>query len=276
MKVFLFLLSINLGSLFLNAQQKTIDSLKKNLNHTQGEAARWELLNELTKVYKLEIRDYDSAYIYSKMAINSADALDDDLSLANSFFQMGSVQQHKNHLDSSIFYLEKAMNYSTPAEQPKLFGNIYNTLGITYSKIPDYQQSVKAFELALGYFDDANDQKMLGWTYSNLGLVQSSQGNFDKSIASHFSALKISERLLDQESMLIDYNNLGVAYGRKEDIENMTKYYHMAYDLSIEIDDPYKIGSISSNMVNVYIESNQYDSAYTYAKKALQMAHEIR
>ncbi|MFZ1800883.1 MAG: ATP-binding protein, partial [Chitinophagaceae bacterium] len=162
----------------------------------------------------------------------------------------------ESYRDSAFYFGEKALALSKKLDQKYYEGFILCDMGYNYNNSGDYGNALKCFIDATKLANDktlsdhiiatpfiksyiqkdtaTNRRELLGWIKNSLGILYGLTGNYDK---------KLSE--------LLEAKNL---------VEN-------------HVTDNFLIAGICSNIVDVYLYKNQFDSALFYQR--LTMKYEV-
>ncbi len=130
-----------------------------------------------------------------------------------------------------------------------------------------YEYATFAEQLAISEGDSIN----LGRAKANLGWIFYRTGVWDKAFRYSRDAFLISFRIKDKQGMAMSLNNLGVIYYKQKNYQEAIKKFREAYQIGFEIEDPYVIIRSFNNLALNFLATNELDSAYNYAYRALEI-----
>ena len=117
-----------------------------------------------------------------------------------------------------------------------------------------------------------NDSEYLAVGHFYLGQALKDKGSYEQSVNYLFKSLKIKE-ILGQETHGVEAL-LASVYGRIEDMEKSSYYYHKVLNNLNQGDKPIYKYAAYNNFGDAFYLNAMYDSAYYYFSKALQTAIE--
>lgn len=134
------------------------------------------------------------------------------------------------------------------------------------NKSEAFEFAKEAEKLALSL----NDSMSLGAAKENLGWIYYRTNVWEKAFRYSRDAYLISFRIKDKDGIAMALNSLGVIYYKQKNYIEAIKKFKEAYSIGIEVDNHYVvIRSLNNLSLNHYATDN-LDSAYYYAYKALQ------
>ncbi len=141
----------------------------------------------------------------------------------------------------------------------------YKLLGIIYYSNTRYPEALDYWNKSLEVFTQLNDKSGIANMQNNIGSIYKDQGADDKALENFFGALKNSESQKDSNKIFISLNNIGSVYQHKEGTYEMALgYYLKAMQLKRHITNPDQLGTILSNIGEIYLSRKNTDSALYY------------
>lgn len=214
-------------------QAHAIDSIKRTLPVQEG-YDRVASYNELAWYYRNF--DVDSALIFSRIALNHAQSLGADSTLAAAYNSMANSFESTGNLDSADYYFRQSL------EKRVLLG----------------------------------DSLRVAKTLNNLGILYDERGLFSLSLQNYFRSLRLFEEYSDDpfdRAMVL--GNIGIVYKKQRAYDQVLEYYQKALDLYKEIGSKFGQVVTQGNIGSVLINLQRYEEAETYAAEALKGYQEL-
>ena len=170
-------------------------------------------------------------------------------------------------IDSLIQFLERT-DGNTASEIQEL-NDVSSKFSSTYPTIAEqFARKALAKSIEQGY------RPQEGAAYLNLAVVFRTRSDLTKALEYSFSALNLFEELGDSSKMALSANAIGRYYGDIGNWGNASKYYEISLNLSGN--DLKTRGKTLNNIGSMYHDRDNFDSAYIYFQKALDIGLEIK
>lgn len=141
-----------------------------------------------------------------------------------------------------------------------------------YFKKNEIKKAIDSYYKGLKASEDLRDKGAMFDMYTGLGLCYFSLQQYDKSLEMHLKSLEIGKELKDNRSKAYPLVLIGADYFKLKNNEKAVYYYLQCK----KFQDVFGTNMLSFNIYNSiaagYNLTKQFDSAYKYASKALQMA----
>ena len=207
-----------LGSAFRQAQliMEAVQAYKNALIHAENKKERQAAHTSLGNLYQT-IGEQKSALEHYEAAVNLADELGDNVSLAWAYGNMGNAYLGLFENDKALEFLTKSLDLTIAHEPtPQAIGRVYNNIGTAYQSMKMLDQAQEYYDMALNQaiygMDEAGEARVRG-NYGNLLMMQK---KYDSAISHYTEALDIS---IDRSIMFTAYHNRGCAYYEKSEAE---------------------------------------------------------
>jgi len=241
---YILVLLLLLCALCLNAQQRTVDSLKKalaNLSSTE----RIDCLNELSNVY-WGMRIFDSAKQYALSAISESNKIDYPVGAGVAYYNLGNVDYEIGNFAEVEKNSSQAIAFFGRVNAQKLLAKAYLLLGQGIWAQSKFDSAKEQFSKATQIFVHLHDKVDLGNSYGLIAAEEEERGNYEESFQYCMKALEYHS-----ESAFIP---LGQLYADVGDYETSLDYYGRVRDKNMKIYVNLKIGE-------TYYMAGKYDSA---------------
>lgn len=176
------------------------------------------------------------------------------------------------------FYQVSLTNYSfakdilnqITTDEPDTYKDLYSKISKCYMRMDDSEKALEYIEL-IGSIDNnyspTQEVEMLVLKAKKL----LSEGKYLDSKNYFTKALKIIEKEENKDKLAQVYLTVGKIYGEMGDNEKLLQYSEKVYDLKKSDSDEYMMDSLF-NIIESYIDSNNFEQAKKYSKLALAAA----
>ena len=155
-------------------------------------------------------------------------------------------------------------------DEPDTYKDLYSKISKCYMRMDDSEKALEYIEL-IGSIDNnyspTQEVEMLVLKAKKL----LSEGKYLDSKNYFTKALKIIEKEENKDKLAQVYLTVGKIYGEMGDNEKLLQYSEKVYDLKKSDSDEYMMDSLF-NIIESYIDSNNFEQAKKYSKLALAAA----
>jgi tetratricopeptide (TPR) repeat protein len=182
--------------------------------------------------------------------------------------------------DTSLILLDQSESLSRKLDFADGLGNSYNNRAIIYTVSGDFDDAVKYYSMANEQFERNSDAEGVGFCFSNMAICYEYQSMFDSALVYNQKALEVRKKYDLQKGIAQSNINIGVIYFNKGFYRLALKHYLDAlnfYENKTEksaIDKSY-LGSVQTNLGNIYIELNDLKNARKYLNGAVENFTEV-
>ncbi|WP_264520792.1 tetratricopeptide repeat protein [Flavobacterium sp. N1994] len=215
-------------SLFVNGQNKAIDSLSWQLTHTKSDIVKAKTLNNLASEYLST--NPKQVLQYATKALQLAKSIGFKVEEGNAYHLLGNANVLLGNYTQALDYFSKS-------------------------------QTIFENELPIGSEENINEIKNgLARAYGSIGYVFMEQSNYDKALQFNFKSLKIFEETNNLKKLARVYNNIGVIYKSQNELFKALVYYEKCLDIQEKLKDE-NIGTTTSNIGLIYLLKKNYPKA---------------
>lgn len=170
---------------------------------------------------------------------------------------------------TSYSFAKDILNQIT-TDEPDTYKDLYSKISKCYMRMDDSEKALEYIEL-IGSIDNnyspTQEVEMLVLKAKKL----LSEGKYLDSKYYFTKALKIIEKEENKDKLAQVYLTVGKIYGEMGDNEKLLQYSEKVYDLKKSDSDEYMMDSLF-NIIESYIDSNNFEQAKKYSKLALAAA----
>lgn len=275
MRSFVSTIVLLLFCVFLQAQQKEIDSLNHLLQiHKTADANRLHLLNSLAYYYATV--NVERGLELSDEAIAIAERLNDKAQLGRAYINKANNYITAGKDSLALNLLHKVLEF--PNADKNSNGEVFYGIAKIHQNWSQYDTAINFYQQAYPIFEAKKDYLNLAKVLNGMGICYMYSSNYPKALETYIQALHYYE--IDEQTHTLGYanvlSNIGLIYGRMEyKLQFSLEYYERA--LRIYKQNDYKLGIANtlSNMANVYDNLNEPLKAIDLQKQAYDIFEAI-
>lgn len=292
------------------ANANAVDSIQNLLDQETNVEKRALLRRNLASAY-YDAEKYEECIAQTRVLLKHKSVFNDSL-LCRIYQKLAFSFQKIQLLDSSLVYFEIANPYCEKSQQIQLLSNNYLSQGFSCFSLNRLEQACGFFEKSRQSFFSIGDSLWgakatinLAMAYSQmdknldqlvllkeaekiiraskeprpvmvlkaqLGGIFSNAGVKDSAVTSYMDAIRMSEKLKDSNSMAIYYGNVSQLYTNAEQYGLAKKYAKKAVQLNHQIN---RIGGLAYShfgMGRIYDYTEEYDSSLAHYRIAIRNA----
>jgi len=220
---------------------------------------------------------YDSAEkIYHRLL---AELPPNDPSLADLYWDLGSVTLDKAAYDSSLEWFQKSLviHEKKGSSNYQNIGNLYKSIGNVYYRKRELERALENYNKAIELFRNANDEdhSSMAHFYNNIALVYDDQKKYTEALDYYEKSLAIHKQHLPSNHPDIagSHNNIGNVYSQLNKYDLAMEHYQQSlkiYLKSLPGDHP-DIARSYNNIALIHEEKREWKEALELFEKALNI-----
>lgn len=272
-KLFLFIFFI---TLFANAQNKEIDSLKNSLSQSKNDIDKVNGYNLISDKYKTSspklMLDYANKALQLSKKINHKEAEGTAfLNIGNANIILGNYSKALENFSQAQIIFE---NQNKTIEVRKGLAKAYGSIGIIFSEQSNYANALKFYLKSVKIYEDLSDDEKSAKLYNNIGIVYKSQGEDFKALEYFVKAQKIQEKLKDA-SIGITLTNIANCYLNQKSFDKAFDYYNQAKSSLDNYPNPRALGEWYNNFGLFFKATNTTSKAIENWNQAIKTFQSI-
>src|SRR6266487_2061142 len=270
MKNLAAILLLALSISFVKAQQKTIDSLQKELRTAKADTNRVLLLGELVKIYYLF--KPDTALILAQEAYNLSQQLHYTKGEALSLNRIALGYVTVGDYPKALQFFTKALKLSEDTRDEELTGRTINNIGDLYMTQGDYKKALEYFIRSKNIQAINKDKYLKTVIFLNIGECYLYLNQSDSALLYLESNYPLAKQN-QYEDIYGDFERLlGEVKAAKDHPDRALTFFNKSVSSYQAVDDKQHLSLTYLSIAKLYQKINQQDSAIDYAKKALATA----
>jgi signal transduction histidine kinase/CheY-like chemotaxis protein len=212
--------------------------------------------------------NYDKALEFSKYALINSFAINDNLSIAQSYNTIGVIYDECAETDKAIEFYHKALRYATNVKNDTLNNWIYGNLGsVYYFNDVDIPKGIAYYKKALKYAEKVKDSSQIIYTKLNLA---SAYFSIDSMYQGKREIDKIKNGIFkkgSEDSKLSLYILLGIEATHNSKFKLSEEYYANALKIAKENNYYSYIINIYENLAKLYKKNGDLANKRLYEAK---------
>ena len=187
----------------------------------------------------------------------------------SSEYQFIELAKSEELVDNALKIAEAENLLSSRAEAYKGKASLESIKG-------DYTSAIKYNDLALSIFFQLKDSVSIAKCYNNLGTDYFGLGKFDESYFYHTQSYRLANTTGEKLQMAISLHNLGAVFKELGQYGKAFDYLKLSHKLSLEQKDLEAPAYYYSEVGDIFMRKNLFDSALISLKRALVFCREVR
>ncbi len=254
------------------AQNRVIDSLKLQLNNTEGEERIRTLIGISYHYLRVSV---DSSMIYSEAILDYSKETNNERGIARALLMLGNVYIEIGENKQALSKHLEALIVFNKLNDSMAIGITYNSLGMDYHNLGQYDKAIEQYINASEIAEFFGDKIGSYLATNNIGIIYEDWKKNQYALEYFQKALKIAKQLHDKTYIGITLQNIGVLYQKLGDYEKALDYLEQSLQVSQEIGDSKGIYNTLLNKARVYERLGEREKAITNFKLALEAAEEL-
>ena len=184
--------------------------------------------------------------------------------LAKAFYLSGRIHTDWKEWERATEEFLKAKELTEESEDWGLKGRIEEYLGYVSWKNDLDETALSYYKQAYSYYLRTNNNVDIAYALKGMGNAWGSLKQMDSTFLTLEKALKVAEKTDEWQLKAELYRRIGFLYRKKRNYKTSEEYTRKAIAISIDVPVLYY-----TDLCDLFLETNQYDSIYIYAQKVL-------
>jgi tetratricopeptide (TPR) repeat protein len=250
---------------------KSANHMSKVIKYDEG------IINSLNNLsgYFLTIGNFDSAKVYSNMAINLCKQNSNSPLLARTYVEKGNIFEYLTQADSANYYFAMAAQNLKDDTDNLTRAALLNCQANLFKSLTEYDKALDYYLKALEIFKKAGELDEGAIVMSNIGNIYLIIEKYESALEQFNEALVINTKLNNLAVMAMDYNNLGVTYKYLKNYEKSLECHLKSIDIYKQLDRKADLLKAYYNLASIYTSLNDYNKAFENYTLSLDMSKEL-
>jgi len=246
------------------------DSLETYYNSGQFEEKdRLELLHDLAKFH----HDPEKILQFSEELLIRAKAADSTKRIIGAYQEKGSALRLKGDLSLALESFFMGMKIAKEEELKLELGDLYLNIGTVYAAMGDHRNAILNYNKASVIHKEENELRQYAIALENLGdLYNLNLAKPDSALIFFNQSGDIFRDLNDKRGIANNIGNIGLAYALKGENDIAERNMAQATVMLEDLGAYYPICVYLTFMSDIYAKKNQWETAFSYAHRSLDLA----
>lgn len=209
----------------------------------------------------------DSAYLLYSIIYNSKRKNTDTVSqrlICESLNKASTICFYNGNYKLVLELLLEALEICENINYDVYIGRIYNNIGNVHSQFNNFALAKRYYNLA---YKSSRDNYVSGAALSNLGLMVFNEDKFDSALLLYKKAYNLQSNVKNHINNAT-INNIALIHQTMGRYDSAFFYYRNALSLAREIKNEEQIAKTLSNIGQLHLETNNFDSTVYYLEQS--------
>lgn len=213
-------------------------------------------------------------------SIGSSDSLEikNNEKLFQKYLKLSGDEQFQ--LSERKLFSQKAIDIALELDNKRNLMEAYSSNAYIDAQQGHYADAFLTFSVIKKMSDSVGYSSLTDWRRKAyianiMGLLYKELGEYDKAIESYYSSFAISDSIKWTEGIAAALNNISVLYNIHGNTQQAISILKESWKIIKDSGLDNMLFDLSINLLDMYIEIAEYDSAGLYGQKALQIAKRI-
>lgn len=194
---------------------------------------------------------------------------------AQALEQIGNIYQERGKLPLALDAYYKAQAICEKLNRPRKLARIYTCIGDIHTLDKDFPRALQYYQQALAIYKKEKDEYGQAQTYLGIGLNYCITMKLDSAEAFLLKVLDYSQMARSQDFNSEAWHNLAMISAKEGDLTQSFTYYQQALALEKAQNNPQLQAATILGLAEIYLKSNQIDSAKYYAQESYRLSKEL-
>lgn len=252
------------------SQNKIVsDSLVKL--YESGNYAPNQQLDLLNKIAQNN-PDPDEVIKYADLLLKEATKLDSTGYIYSGYLDLGIALEQKGDLSSALESYFKAGEFIDESTEKRKLGNLYTSIAAVYSGMGNKPNVIQYYSNAIKILEGLEDKIPYAIAVENLGDSYLEFGEPDSALVLFNKSGTIFKAQNKRPFMAYNLGNKGLAFAQKGQEIKAEENISEAITILEELGDYRPITVYLTYMSDIYADRNDWDAAFTYSLRSLNLA----
>jgi tetratricopeptide (TPR) repeat protein len=251
------------------SQTRVIDSLKLQLNNTEGEERIKTLIGISYNYLRISV---DSSLKYSDQILKYSKETNNERGIARALFMMGNAYIEIGENKKALSKHKEAYSIFNKLSDTLAIGVTYNSLGMDYHNLGQYDKAIEQYLNASRIAKSFDDNYGRYYASNNIGTIYEDWDKYQLALEYYQHALNIAYGLDDRTYIGISLQNIGVAHQKLGNNAKALEYLEQSLQVSREIGDTKGIYNSHLNRGQIFESMGEREKAISSFKSALEAA----
>ncbi len=193
----------------------------------------------------------------------------DNYGIINAYLRIGDALYFSREFEQCIVYCKKAMPLALLSGDKKILSQIYNDIGSAYNEMNKPDSGFIYAQKAVDSDYERNDFWRLSISVSTLGESYIAKKEYDKAIPLIKKSIRIAKTIDNYHTLSWDLNDLAQIFLETNQLDSARYYAHMAVELSTDYGFKDQVLRAYEYLYKSYEITDTKDSVYKYFRLSI-------
>ena len=212
---------------------------------------------------------FNTALNQSLQILSRFEARHDDYGIINAYLRIGDALYFSREFEQCIMYCKRAMSRALLAGDKEMLSSIYNEIGTAYNEMNKPDSGLIYAQKAVNSDYERNDSSNLSSSVGTLGESYIGKKEYDKAIPLIKKSARIAKAIEKDYTLSWDLNDLAQIFLETNQLDSARYYAQMAVELSSENGFKDQVLRAYEYLYKSYEKTDTKDSVYKYFKLSI-------
>ena len=212
---------------------------------------------------------FNTALNQSLQILSRFEARHDDYGIINAYLRIGDALYFSREFEQCIMYCKRAMSRALLAGDKKILSSIYNEIGTAYNEMNKPDSGLIYAQKAVNSDYERNDSSNLSSSVGTLGESYIGKKEYDKAIPLIKKSARIAKAIDKDYTLSWDLNDLAQIFLETNQLDSARYYAQMAVELSSENGFKDQVLRAYEYLYKSYEKTDTKDSVYKYFRLSI-------
>ena len=212
---------------------------------------------------------FNTALNQSLQILSRFEARHDDYGIINAYLRIGDALYFSGDFGQCIMYCKRGMSRALLAGDEKILSTIYNEIGSAYNEMNKPDSGLIYAQKAVNSDYERNDSSNLSSSVGTLGESYIGKKEYDKAIPLIKKSARIAKAIDKDYTLSWDLNDLAQIFLETNQLDSARYYAQMAVELSSENGFKDQVLRAYEYLYKSYEKTDTKDSVYKYFKLSI-------
>jgi two-component system response regulator AtoC len=188
---------------------------------------------------------------------------------------IGWLQYRLGDYEGALDSCKVSLNTLNATEHPLIVAQALNVMGVIHFNTSRYDEAISYYEQSAFLREREGDVNALSASYNNLALAYQTKGEYDKALGYYNKSLEIKKVQNNRAGIAAGYLNLALLNLDLHDYEEAKKKCMESLDISLDLGHTRLAAENYSTMGDIEFKRGHHDSAEEHYRRSLDLAHSL-
>lgn len=226
------------------------------------EQKAWEVQLEIANVYFTTYKQENAKYILYEL--DKKENLPNDLRI-KVYLTLAKIS---GNLNEEFSYYQKSVKFITNETDKSILAQLYYRIGGIFDEKDEIDKAVFYYKKCIEIKENNN---YLSRAMANLAELYDETGRTDLAVKYYEKSVEIDKKIQNYNGLYSGARHLSEIYAPKDSLKSL-EYLNKAYDYAKQLNEPFYIADVSSEIGNYYLLRKDFENAYKYFVQAKNTA----